>query len=449
MALNMAVPLPGIGGISSMSPIRMECWDNLKMMVSPIGSESSGVSSLDSEDIKITPTAQKRPEAVKRELRIYYNGRNVLDLYNNLETNSSTWNFRYSHLPEKNNISMFWANRSLYNRLGPNGLTPVYTISKCECCDFQFTSDCPNSYLSETSLVLSSTTSSPMMFTTASSTKRAEFRPPKAALSVTPTLNLSSGFKHHHQQQQQQLREHKNCPEPTINKQFINQNKPKISDMFSTKNNGLFGANNNNNNGYFNNINKFNNGICSTKTMATTDLSQLASNLVSMNFSNSTSYTPPLINYGNNVVHNNDYNETMLSKNSKSNVPMPTTNLFNNSSINLANLNTPVASANYSFQDNNIFPNNIHPNQIHSGNSVGNKSQSSSSNNLFSLFNSNNNNNNNNTNNSVNNAFSANVESNTFINSFNNPINNNNRNNIGNNPLTVNSQNYGRMYKYF
>lgn len=103
---------------------------------------------------------------------------------------------------------MFWANRSLYNRLGPNGLTPVYTISKCECCDFQFTSDCPNSYLSETSLILSSTTSSasPMIFTTASS-KGIECRPLKAALYFIPTMHMSPGFKNN----QQHFRENNNC----------------------------------------------------------------------------------------------------------------------------------------------------------------------------------------------------------------------------------------------
>ncbi|XP_055852235.1 uncharacterized protein DDB_G0287625-like [Episyrphus balteatus] len=426
MALNMTVPLSGIGGISQMSPIRLDCWDNIKMMSSPIGSESSGVSSLDSEDIKITPTAQKRPEAVNRDLRIYYNGRNVLDLYNNLETNSTTWNFRYSHLPERNNISMFWANRSLYNRLGPNGLTPVYTISKCECCDFQFTSDCPNSYLSETSLILSSTTSSPMIFTTASS-NGIECRPLKSALSViSTTMHVSPGFKNNQQQQQQHLRENKNLA-------VSNQNKTKLSDMFSK--NTLIHQNNNS---YFNNISKFNNVIGgNAKTTTTTDLSQLASNLVSINLSNSTSYTPPLISYNNNVVHNNDYNE-IISKNSKSNVPP---NIFNNNSLSLSSSNIP-ASANTSFHESNGFPNNVLPpnHAVHAINSAGNKYQSPSSNNLFSLFNTNN------TSNPVNHAFSANVESN--INSFN-PINNNRNNNFGNNPLTINSQNYGRMYKYF
>lgn len=54
MALNIAVPLSGVGGLSPISPISLDCWEQIKMLVSPIGSESSGVSSLDSEEAKVS-----------------------------------------------------------------------------------------------------------------------------------------------------------------------------------------------------------------------------------------------------------------------------------------------------------------------------------------------------------------------------------------------------------
>lgn len=60
MALNIAVPLSGVGDLleglgflSPISPITTDCRDNLKRLVSPVESESSGVSSLDSEEAKL------------------------------------------------------------------------------------------------------------------------------------------------------------------------------------------------------------------------------------------------------------------------------------------------------------------------------------------------------------------------------------------------------------
>lgn len=60
MALNIAVPfsgvgdlLEGLGFLSPISPITTDCRDNLKRLVSPVESESSGVSSLDSEEAKL------------------------------------------------------------------------------------------------------------------------------------------------------------------------------------------------------------------------------------------------------------------------------------------------------------------------------------------------------------------------------------------------------------
>uniref|UniRef100_A0A182F292 Uncharacterized protein n=1 Tax=Anopheles albimanus TaxID=7167 RepID=A0A182F292_ANOAL len=60
MALNIAVPIPSVGDLlevfgllSPISPVNIDCHSGgLKALVSPVGSESSGVSSLDLEDLK-------------------------------------------------------------------------------------------------------------------------------------------------------------------------------------------------------------------------------------------------------------------------------------------------------------------------------------------------------------------------------------------------------------
>lgn len=57
MALNIAVPFSNsddlLEDFNLKSPIGMESRESLKILCSPIGSESSGVSSLDSEEIKV------------------------------------------------------------------------------------------------------------------------------------------------------------------------------------------------------------------------------------------------------------------------------------------------------------------------------------------------------------------------------------------------------------
>jgi hypothetical protein len=60
MALNVALPLAGYGDLlegfgllSPISPINTNCREMYKKLISPQGSESSGVSSLDSEEIKV------------------------------------------------------------------------------------------------------------------------------------------------------------------------------------------------------------------------------------------------------------------------------------------------------------------------------------------------------------------------------------------------------------
>lgn len=62
MALNIAVPIPSVGDLlevfgllSPISPVNIDCHSGgLKALVSPVGSESSGVSSLDLEDLKVS-----------------------------------------------------------------------------------------------------------------------------------------------------------------------------------------------------------------------------------------------------------------------------------------------------------------------------------------------------------------------------------------------------------
>lgn len=69
MALNIAVPLSGVGDIlgenfnlmsplslpssAATSPNNYDCRTTTKILCSPIDSESSGISSLDSEEIKV------------------------------------------------------------------------------------------------------------------------------------------------------------------------------------------------------------------------------------------------------------------------------------------------------------------------------------------------------------------------------------------------------------
>lgn len=56
MALNIAVPLSGVEellGEDFRKPIDIDCRNSLKVLCSPIDSESSGISSLDSEEIKV------------------------------------------------------------------------------------------------------------------------------------------------------------------------------------------------------------------------------------------------------------------------------------------------------------------------------------------------------------------------------------------------------------
>ncbi|XP_031617524.1 probable cyclin-dependent serine/threonine-protein kinase DDB_G0292550 [Contarinia nasturtii] len=69
-------------------------------------------------------------------LKIMYDGRNILDFSANVANKS--WNVQYAHLPEKN-IEMYINNRSQYNRLASGYEGPEnYALSKCNFCKCKF-----------------------------------------------------------------------------------------------------------------------------------------------------------------------------------------------------------------------------------------------------------------------------------------------------------------------
>lgn len=61
------------------------------------------------------PTFEPNPPMEKRDVKIFYQNRDVLDLGANIT--DSRFKFRYAVLPT-NNLNMFFANRSQYHRLG-------------------------------------------------------------------------------------------------------------------------------------------------------------------------------------------------------------------------------------------------------------------------------------------------------------------------------------------
>ncbi|GAB0095863.1 uncharacterized protein DMENIID0001_112980 [Sergentomyia squamirostris] len=134
MALNIALPL-SVGEfmdpLDILSPDQIMGLDSrdrdqIKMLISPISSESSGVSSMASDEIK------KSPEKYTYEdCKVMYGGRNILDMGSNL-TNGS-FKIRYTVLPE-NDYSMFLKNRSQYHRLGAQGHIQEYNLIRCSCC---------------------------------------------------------------------------------------------------------------------------------------------------------------------------------------------------------------------------------------------------------------------------------------------------------------------------
>lgn len=71
-----------------------------------------------------------------KNLKIFYEGRDILDFSTNVANKS--WNVKYAHLPEQN-YQMYIQNRSQYNRLAPGYESPEnYSLNACGRCAFQF-----------------------------------------------------------------------------------------------------------------------------------------------------------------------------------------------------------------------------------------------------------------------------------------------------------------------
>lgn len=222
MALNIAVPLAtvgdlmdGFGLLSPISPLSVDCRGVMaaaaaaaaaagtkKQLVSPVGSESSGVSSLDSDEMKkptsppTTPTEEvDRPTAssplpdatlvqdsssaasssssstrsslsstssdsdsgsseqlesteevvvVAEEPELPPKECKLVlggrDVLNLMDNLTAPNHFRlqFAQLPENDNIHFFLDNRSQYHRLGANGHIQEYTMVGCNRCDFRY-----------------------------------------------------------------------------------------------------------------------------------------------------------------------------------------------------------------------------------------------------------------------------------------------------------------------
>lgn len=72
-----------------------------------------------------------------------FQGRDLLDLGKNIMDDNS-WKFHYAHLPQKNNLSMYMANRSQYHRLSENGHIREYDLATCHKCTFQYPVNSPS-----------------------------------------------------------------------------------------------------------------------------------------------------------------------------------------------------------------------------------------------------------------------------------------------------------------
>lgn len=102
-------------------------------------SEESSGSIHDESDVvqsdELIPEPPKPLPTVRREWKVQYEGRNVLDLGNNLT--DLKFNLRFADLPT-NNLQFFFTNRSQYHRLGASGPRQEYSLDKCRCCNFDF-----------------------------------------------------------------------------------------------------------------------------------------------------------------------------------------------------------------------------------------------------------------------------------------------------------------------
>jgi hypothetical protein len=77
------------------------------------------------------PLPKEKPENVK----VIYEGRDVLNLMSNLT--DTRWTYRATMLPP-NNPALFFANRSQYHRLGPFGTRTQYVTDSCRTCGFSW-----------------------------------------------------------------------------------------------------------------------------------------------------------------------------------------------------------------------------------------------------------------------------------------------------------------------
>ncbi|XP_055685506.1 uncharacterized protein LOC129791376 [Lutzomyia longipalpis] len=131
MALNIALPLSVVGEfMDSLDILSSPEEPPAKLLISPISSESSGISSMGSSD-EIKKSPEKQQTTTYQDCKIMYGGRNIIDMGSNL-TNGSL-KIRFTELPE-NNFPMFLSNRSQYHRLGAHGHIQEYTLIRCSCC---------------------------------------------------------------------------------------------------------------------------------------------------------------------------------------------------------------------------------------------------------------------------------------------------------------------------
>lgn len=94
------------------------------------------VSSVQDDEAAAIAAADLEEEIRYKNLKIMYEGRNILDFSANVANES--WNVQYAHLPEKN-YEMYINNRSQYNRLASGYEGPEnYQMSKCNLCKCSF-----------------------------------------------------------------------------------------------------------------------------------------------------------------------------------------------------------------------------------------------------------------------------------------------------------------------
>ncbi|GBP38488.1 hypothetical protein EVAR_23695_1 [Eumeta japonica] len=162
MALSVALPLAGLetDSFNSFSSyghiIDIAGLSQSQSSPSPsISSESSGIGSLgslksesvNSDSLPSSPQTtekkifepvaqpQPRPKEKKDEIKVLYEGRDILNLMTTLK--DPRWSYRATYLPT-NNPALFFANRSQYHRLGPYSTHTQYIRDSCLLCGFKW-----------------------------------------------------------------------------------------------------------------------------------------------------------------------------------------------------------------------------------------------------------------------------------------------------------------------